>query len=147
MRRVGRGHDVLLDHQRSEVVASEAERDLPDFHSHRHPARLQVGNVVEDDPCDGHRAEILVSAGLWLIRHRRRVLGLKWPANESRKSARPRLYITYALEMLHSLGKSFADAVHHRDRGLHSLAVCKLHDLEPSVRAGLLSCHEVAHSL
>src|SRR5882757_7576539 len=48
MGRVGRRHYVFLDHERAEIVAAEPQRDLPDFHAHRYPARLEVRNVVEN---------------------------------------------------------------------------------------------------
>src|ERR1700738_4987483 len=96
---VGGGDDVLLDHQGAEVVASEPQRDLPDLHSHRHPTRLKIRNVVEDDACESDRAQILGGACLWLARHRRRVLGLEWPAYECRESARASLHLLYPLEM------------------------------------------------
>ena len=50
--------DVLFDHQRAEVVASEPQRDLADLHSHRHPAGLKIRNVVEHDARERDSAQI-----------------------------------------------------------------------------------------
>src|SRR5690349_11713544 len=51
--------DILLDHQRTEIVAAEAERELANLHSHRHPTRLQIRHVVEYDARDRDGAEII----------------------------------------------------------------------------------------
>ena len=139
--------DVLLDHQRSEVVAAEAQRRLADLHAHRHPARLQIRHVVEHDARDRDGAQILDRVGLLHVRHRRRVLRLERPADERREAVRPRLHFAHALEMLDALGERLADAVHHRDGGLHALLVRDLHDLEPAIGAGLLLGDQIAHAL
>src|SRR2546430_3364657 len=48
----GGGHDVLLHHEGAEVVGPEPQRHLTDLRAHRHPRRLDVGDVVEHDPRD-----------------------------------------------------------------------------------------------
>src|SRR4051812_47849212 len=40
------GDYVLLHHQRAEVVAAEAERDLADLHAHGDPVGLKIRYVV-----------------------------------------------------------------------------------------------------
>ena len=147
MRRVRRRDDVLLDHERTEIVAAEAQRGLADLEAHRHPARLEIRDVVEDDARDGDGAQIVDGVGLLHVRHRRRVLRLQRPADERREAVRPRLHVAHALEMLDALGERFADAVHHRDRRLHALLVRDLHDLEPAIGAGFLLRDQIAHAL
>src|SRR5262245_23950083 len=46
--RARRRDDVLLDHERAHVVGAEKERELSDFPPLRHPRRLNVGDVVEE---------------------------------------------------------------------------------------------------
>ena len=46
------GDDILFDHQAPHVVRAEGERELPDLQSLGHPARLDVGDVVEIKPRD-----------------------------------------------------------------------------------------------
>src|SRR5436190_24213091 len=97
MGRVRGRHDVFLDHERAKIVAPESERDLAYLHSHRHPTRLKVRNVIEDDSCEGNGAQVLVSAGLRLVRHRRRVLRLARPAGESSHASTGRLSLCASL--------------------------------------------------
>src|SRR4029453_5396399 len=59
MRGARRGDDVLLDHHGAHVVGAERESDLTDLHPLRHPARLNVVDVVEVDATDGLREEIV----------------------------------------------------------------------------------------
>src|SRR5436190_11736328 len=59
VRRAGRRDDVLLDHHRAHVVGAEAEGDLADLHALRHPARLDVVDVVEVDPRHGLREQVV----------------------------------------------------------------------------------------
>src|SRR3990170_3974299 len=145
--RVGRGDDVLLEHQRPEIVAPEMERRLPDFHSHRHPARLDVRDVVEHHARERRRAKVVHGVGLRLVAHRRRVLRLERPADERREPACAVLQVAQATQVLEALLERFADAVHHRARGLESLLMRDLHDFEPAVGAGLLARDLVAHAL
>ena len=147
MRRAGRGHHVLLDHERAEVIAAESERELADLESHRDPARLEVGHVVEDNAGHRHRAQVFRRAGLRHVRHRRRVLRLQRPGDERREPARPRLQVAHPLEVLDALGERFADAVHHGDGGLHPLVMCQFHDLEPAIGAILLRGDDITNAL
>src|SRR6267378_57660 len=144
---VGSGDDILLDHQRAEVVASEPQRYLTYLHSHRHPARLKIGYIVQYDARERDRAEILGGAGLWLARHRRSVLRLERPAYECRESARASLHLLHPLKMFQPLGKRFAQAIHHRDGRLHPFPVRQLHDLQPPVGTGLLRCDDIPNAL
>src|SRR5437762_6835203 len=58
--RVGGGHDIFFDHQRSKIVAAKAERNLPNFHSHCYPARLKIRNVIENDARNRNGSQIFV---------------------------------------------------------------------------------------
>src|SRR4051794_21934981 len=69
MPRPGRGDYVLLDHQAAHVVGPEEERDLSDLRPLRHPRRLDVGDVVEVEPGDGLRAEVLERPGFGKVTH------------------------------------------------------------------------------
>src|SRR6202521_2901342 len=145
--RVGSGYYVLLDHQRAKVVAAESQGDLPDLHPHCHPARLEIGDVVEDDAREGDGTEVLGRASFWLARHRRRVLGLQRPADECRESARARLHVPDSLQVFQALGKRLAQTVHHRNGRLHPFIVRELHNLEPPVSAGFLGRDDVSNAL
>src|SRR3954464_14686769 len=92
-------HDVLFHHQRAEVVAAEAQSDLPDLHPHRNPARLEVRHVVQHYPRESNRTQIFTRASLRLVGHRRGVLRLERPTNESGEAARARLNFLYSLQM------------------------------------------------
>src|SRR5207253_5014559 len=56
-----RADDVLLDHDAAHVVGAVSEAQLTDFAALRHPGRLQVVEVVEDNSGDRERAEVIDS--------------------------------------------------------------------------------------
>ena len=58
----GGADDVLLDHHAAHVVGAEGQAQLPDLAALRHPRRLHVVEVVEDEPGDRQRAQV-VDAG------------------------------------------------------------------------------------
>ena len=60
--RAGGADDVLLDHHAAHVVRAEGEAELADLAALRHPRRLQVVEVVEHEPRDRQRPQI-VDAG------------------------------------------------------------------------------------
>ena len=55
----GRADDVLFDHHAAHVVGAEGETELPDLAALRHPRRLQVVEVVEHEPRERQRAQVL----------------------------------------------------------------------------------------
>ena len=87
-RRARLRHDIFLNHDAAKVVRAILERHLADFLALRHPRALDVGEIIEVDPAQRLRPQIVVCA------HRRRlelrVLGLKRPADERGEMARGR---------------------------------------------------------
>src|SRR2546422_10136672 len=80
-RRARGRNDVLLHHQRPEVVGAEAQRHLAALRAHRHPRRLDVGHVVEHQPGDRLGAQVRHRIGLAQVLQLG-VLGLQRPADE-----------------------------------------------------------------
>ena len=66
----GGADDVLLDHHAAHVVGAVGEAQLPDLAALRHPRRLQVVEVVEDDARERERAQV-VDAGRLAARRAR----------------------------------------------------------------------------
>src|SRR5947209_6952070 len=62
--RAGRGDHVLLDHDRAHVVRPEGESHLADLLALGHPARLEVDDVVQEQPRDRQRPQVLLGVGL-----------------------------------------------------------------------------------
>ena len=62
--RPGRPHDVLFDHHAAHVVGAEGQAQLADLAALRHPRRLQVVEVVEHEPRQRERAQIIDAGGL-----------------------------------------------------------------------------------
>src|SRR5438445_835756 len=60
--RAGGADDILLDHHAAHVVRAVREAQLADLAALGHPGGLQVVEIVEDDPRERERAEI-VEAG------------------------------------------------------------------------------------
>src|SRR5450759_4273998 len=59
----GRVADLLLDHGAVEVVDAEHQRDLSQLEPHVDPERLDVTEVVEDEPPDGEHLEVVETGG------------------------------------------------------------------------------------
>src|ERR1039458_4329149 len=76
-------HDVLLDHDRAEVVGAERRRDAADLRALREPRALHVRHVVEVEACDRERAQVVVAARRLDRAVHRRVLLLEGPGDES----------------------------------------------------------------
>ena len=113
MDRAGSAHNILLNHQAAHVIGPEQERELADVAALRHPARLDVGEVVEVEP--GHRLglEILKRTGRQDVVHRG-VVGLERPADEGGEAAGLVLELPQPVEVLDPLGERLNVAVHHR---------------------------------
>ena len=77
----GFGDDVLFDHQTAHVVGPERHRQLADLQTLRHPAALNVRDVVQIQPRDGLGLEVLEGTGRRDVRHVR-VIGLERPRDE-----------------------------------------------------------------
>src|ERR671924_969863 len=92
VRGTGGRDDVLLDHHRAHVVRPESQRDLTDLHPLRHPRGLDVGNVVQIEPADGLREQIVEGCRHRLARNplgEAVAVGLKRPRNK--RAGYPRL--------------------------------------------------------
>src|SRR5213594_1155458 len=111
------GDDVLLHHQGPEVVRAEAQRHLADLRPHRHPRRLDVGDVVEHDARDRLSAQIGDRIGLAEVLELG-VLGLERPADERGEPPGARLHFPDPEEVLDPVGKRLPQAEHHRHGGL-----------------------------
>ncbi len=112
---------------------------------HRHPGRLHVRHVAEHDAADRQGPEIRDRVRLPVVRHPRRALRLERPADERGEAAGPRLHLAHAEQMLDPVGETLAQAVHHRHRRLHALAVRLFLDAQPLVGLRLLAGDPLAH--
>src|SRR6266704_3356479 len=96
--------DILLHHQRAEVVGAEPERDLADLRAHRHPGGLDVGYVFEHDARDRLGAQVGDSVGLAEVLELG-VVGLQRPADERGEAPGPRLNVPHAKHVLDPVGE------------------------------------------
>ena len=78
--RAGLRHDIFLDHDAAEIVRAIFQRDLPDLQTLRDPRALDVRKIIEINPRERLRPQILVRADGW--RFQFSVLGLKRPRDE-----------------------------------------------------------------
>src|SRR5437773_4672042 len=140
------GDDVLLHHERAEVIGAERERHLADLRSHRHPGSLDIGHVVQHDARDRLRAEIRDGVGL-LEMGQLGVLRLQRPADERREAAGASLNLADTKQVLDPVGEGFPQSVHHGHRRLEAEAMRGLHHVEPAVGARLLLRDPVSYVL
>jgi hypothetical protein len=101
----------------------------------RDPGRLQVVEVVEDQPRDRQRAQV-IDTGRFATTELG-VLRLIAPRNERREPPGLVLHVTQAEQVLQPFVRRFHRSVHHRRRRPQPGAVCVSHDVEPFVRARL----------
>ena len=78
--RAGLADDIFLNHDAAEVVRAEFQRNLADFQTLRDPRALDVGEIIQVNPAQRLRPQILVRADR--RRFQLRVLGLERPADE-----------------------------------------------------------------
>ena len=127
----GGADDVLLDHHAAHVVGAVGEAQLPDLAALRHPRRLQVVEVVEDDARDGERAQV-VDAGRFGAGELG-VVGLIAPGDERGEAAGLVLQLAQPQQMLEALFVGLDRPVHHRRRRAQAGAMGVAHDVEPFV--------------
>ena len=76
--RPGRAHHVLFDHDAAHVVAAELQAHLAGLQPLRHPRRLHVQDVLQVEPRNRQRLEILDARRLFLHKPaQRRILALE----------------------------------------------------------------------
>ena len=129
--RAGGPHDVFLDHHAAHVVGAVGQAQLPDLAALRHPRRLQVVEVVEDDARDRERAQV-VEAGR-LAAGELGVLGLIAPRDERGEAAGLVLQRAQPQQVLEALLVGLDRPVHHRRRRPQAGAMRVPHDVEPFV--------------
>src|SRR5689334_16760821 len=146
----GRGDHVLLQHDRAEVVYAQVQRQLADILAGGEPGRLQVRDVVQEQP--GHREEPqILQSGRLRAAFQVVVLRLVGPWDERPESALVRgrfdraglvsvrygeiLYVADHADVLDPLGVRLAGAHHHGGGGRQAVAVRGGHDLEPPCAA------------
>ena len=96
--------------------APNCNPNLADFDSRRQPARLNVVDVVEIEPADRQRFQIIHRRGFRNFLSERRIFRRENPRDERRKAARLFLQSPNALEMIDAMVIILAAAEHHRRR-------------------------------
>jgi hypothetical protein len=146
----GRRDDVLLDHHGAHVVGPEAERDLADLHSLRHPRRLDVRDIVEVDPRYGLREQVVERGRPAVLGHEiveAVAVALERPGDEGPEAARLVLELADLPHVLDPLLERLDVPVHHRRRRRHPEPVGLAHDVEPFLRLRLLRRDDRANSI
>src|SRR5206468_2179604 len=72
--------DVLLDHDATQIIGTEFERDLADLLSLSHPRALDARDIIEVNSRECLGPQIFMSSNGW--RPQLRMLGLEGPADE-----------------------------------------------------------------
>ena len=127
----GGADDVLFDHHAAHVVGAVRQAELPDLAALRDPRRLQVVEVVEHEPRDRERAQV-VDAGRFDAAELG-VLRLIAPGDERGEAAGLVLQIAQPEQVLEPLLHRLDRAVHHRRRRAQAGAMRVAHDVEPLV--------------
>ena len=136
VRRAGGPDDVFLDHDRAHVVGAEQQAQLPHLAALRHPRGLQVVEVVEDEPCDGERAQIVHSRRFErdaVLQGKLGVIGLKAPGDERGEAAGLVLQLAQAQQVLQAFFERFDGAIHHRGGRAKARMVRLAHHTQPLV--------------
>ena len=115
-----RVHNIFFDQYAAHVIGAELQSDLADFDSGREPARLNVVDVVEVQPADRERLQIIKGRRLGDFLPQWSIFRRKNPGNECGEAARVFLNPAQQLEMVHAVPRFLAAAEHHGRRRAHS---------------------------
>ncbi len=107
-------HHIFLHQDPAKVIRAVKQRDLGKLRPFRHPAGLQMLNIIQHDAGKRNHPKIF-AAGSPRRAHLGR-LGLKTPRDERTKSTGPVLQTANAIKVKHPLHHRLAQAVNHRRR-------------------------------
>ena len=128
----GGADDVFFEHHRAHVVSAEAQAELTDFQSLRHPARLHVLEVREEQARDGEIFQVLDGSGFVpLAPAEGRVLRLEGPGDKRGEAACFFLQVVDRLQVVDAVLKFLADPEHHGRRCPLTKLVSGRVDVEP----------------
>src|SRR5262249_31871299 len=110
------------------------------------PGALDVFNIIEKNASQGLHPEIFgYTRGIVHLKHR--MLGLKCPANKSRKPAACCLLIAQTLQVFDPVLDRFHVAEHHRCTRFQSELMRNLHHLEPFIAIALKRRNSLPHPI
>ena len=115
-----RVHNIFFNQYAAHVIGAELQSDLADFDSGREPARLNVVDVVEIQPANRERLQIIKSRRLGNFLSQRSIFRRENPGNERGEPARILLNPAQQLEMVHAVPRFLAAAEHHGRGRAHS---------------------------
>src|SRR5438876_2916143 len=138
--RLGHVGDPLVLEGAVDVVGAEVERDRRGLLAEHDPVGLDVGEVVEQEPRGGDRAEGV--CGRRLPRHELRVADLIDEGDEGQKPPRSILLGPEPEKVVHPLRQGFDVAEQHGRVGGDAERVGEPVDLAPAVRVGLAGIGE-----
>src|SRR5207248_5379444 len=104
----GGEHHVFFNQNAADVVRTELQADLADFYSRGEPARLDVINVVEIQPADRERFQIIDSRGLLHFFAERGIFRGEHPQDKRGEPAGIFLNAANALEVIDAVAQFFA---------------------------------------
>ena len=149
--RAGRPHDVLLDHHRPHVVGAEEQAQLPHLAALRDPRRLEVVEVVEDQPGDRQGPQVVDASRLErdaVLEPKLGVIGLETPRDERGEPAGLVLQVAQPQHVFETLLERLDRAVHHRRGRAQSGPMRLAHHAEPLVGGRLaVAVQQLAHAI
>ena len=146
--RAGGAEDLLAHDRALDVVRAEVERDLGERHGHRDPVRLDVRDVVEQQPRDGDHLQV-VGAGLEpeAAALEDGVLRVERERDEREEAAGPVLLVAQAQQVVDALLVGLDVAVEDRAVRRDPEPVRGVVDVEPHVRVLLARRDEAADAV
>src|SRR5713226_1466210 len=101
---------VFFDENAANVVGAELQTDLANFNSGREPTGLNVIEVIEIQPADSQRFQVIDGGGFLHFFSERSIFGGKHPRNERREPAGVFLNAPQPFEMVDTVAQLFAAA-------------------------------------
>ena len=139
--RPGGVRDLLLDHRPVDVVHAEVQGDLGELGAHHDPERLDVREVVEVEPPDRERQEVLQARRVPF--GDLRVLRVERQRDERLEPAGPVLELPEAPHVVDPRLERLHVSVQHRRVAAQPRGVHGFHHLEPPVPGDLLRADPV----
>src|SRR5689334_19572173 len=130
-------HHVFFDQDAAHVVRAELQSYLADFDSGREPARLDVVDVVEIQPADRQRLQVIDRRGFLDFLTQRGIFRRENPRDERGEASGIFLDAPDTLEVIHAVAQLFAATEHHRGRGAQAQLVRDAVHVFPVVAAAL----------
>ena len=129
------------------IVRAKAQGQLCDRYGEHNPVGLDIAEIVEHEPGDGHGAQVVPHTGLGDVFPELRVFGQEGETDKGLETAGFVLQFAQCQQVVNAFLHGFDMAVEHGGVGLYAEAVRRPRDFEPFCGRGFLGAELLAYSV